>query len=200
MTQSMRQSVILPHQTRYPSTNLHQLIYIVNALVADHKGILAMDESEAICNKRFAAVGIPQTVESRREFREMIVTTPELRESISGAILSDESIRQKVLDDIPMPEALTMTGIIQGIAFLSDGQSPKLASARLNAMNLRFRSRKPWKLTFSFARAIQQPALEIWSGFDENIPAAQQAILHRARCNGAASSGDYGAAMERQSE
>jgi fructose-bisphosphate aldolase class I len=85
---------------------------------------------------------------------------------------------------------------VSGIAFLSGGQSAELASARLNAMNFKFRMRMPWALGFSFARAIQQPALEIWLGKDENVKAAQQALLHRARCNLAARRGEYTAAME----
>jgi fructose-bisphosphate aldolase class I len=66
----------------------------------------------------------------------------------------------------------------------------------LNAMNLRFKSRLPWALTFSFSRAIQNPAMEIWSGRDANVQAAQRALLHRARCNRAARRGEYSAAME----
>ena len=85
---------------------------------------------------------------------------------------------------------------VPGIAFLSGGQSAELASARLNAMNVHFKSRAPWALSFSFARAIQQPALEIWHGDAANVNAAQQALLHRARCNHAARRGDYSAAME----
>jgi fructose-bisphosphate aldolase class I len=88
---------------------------------------------------------------------------------------------------------------VPGIAFLSGGQSGELASARLNAMNIRFKaagSRPPWALTFSFARAIQQPALEIWKGEQSNLPAAQNALYHRARCNTAARRGEYSAAME----
>jgi fructose-bisphosphate aldolase class I len=85
---------------------------------------------------------------------------------------------------------------VPGVAFLSGGQSAELASARLNAMNVRFKSRLPWALAFSYARAIQQPALEIWRGEDANVPAAQQALLHRARCNRAARRGEYNAAME----
>ena len=81
---------------------------------------------------------------------------------------------------------------VGGVAFLSGGQSAELASARLNAMNVRFKSRRPWALAFSFARAIQQPALEIWKGHDANVPAAQQALLHRAQCNRAARRGEYG--------
>ncbi len=86
---------------------------------------------------------------------------------------------------------------IPGIAFLSGGQSSELASARLNAMNVRFKSRAPWALAFSFARAIQQPALEIWRGKEAHVLAAQQALAHRARCNRAARRGEYTAAMER---
>jgi fructose-bisphosphate aldolase class I len=86
---------------------------------------------------------------------------------------------------------------VPGIAFLSGGQSSELASARLNAMNVRFKSRLPWALAFSFARAIQQPALEIWQGKEAHVLAAQQALVHRARCNRAARRGEYAAAMER---
>jgi fructose-bisphosphate aldolase class I len=87
---------------------------------------------------------------------------------------------------------------VPAIAFLSGGQSPELASARLNAMNFRFRSRLPWAVAFSFSRAIQQPALEIWKGQDNNVSAAQQVLYHRARCNQAARRGQYNAAMEKR--
>jgi fructose-bisphosphate aldolase class I len=86
---------------------------------------------------------------------------------------------------------------VPGIAFLSGGQSSELASARLNAMNVRFKSRLPWALAFSFARAIQQPALEIWQGEEGHVLAAQKALYHRASCNRAARRGEYNAAMER---
>jgi fructose-bisphosphate aldolase class I len=316
-----------------------------------------MDESNPTCNKRFAQWGIPQNEETRRAYREMIVTTPGLGQSISGAILYDETIRQKTEDGTTFVKALTDAGIIPGIKvdigakdmaghpgekitegldglrerlaeyfqmgarfakwraviavgdgipsrgcieananalaryaalcqeaglvpvvepevlmagdhtlerccelteevlrtvfsqlysqrvkleglilkpnmvlpglacpkqeavdevadvtvkcllravpaavpgimFLSGGQSPELASARLNAMNVRFKSRLPWALAFSFARAIQQPALEIWRGKQANVPAAQRALDHRAKCNRAARRGEYSAAME----
>lgn len=338
--------------------NLATLHHTAQALVADDKGLLAMDESNPTCHKRFAKLGIPQTVEARRAYREWIVTAPSLGESISGAILYDETIRQQTKDGTPFIEVLTGAGIIPGIkvdagakdlagypgekvtegldglrdrlaeysrlgarfakwraviamsdgipsrgciaanahalaryaalcqeaglvpivepevlmdgshslercrrvteevlrtvfehlytqrvalegmilkpnmvlpgltcptqesmdevadatvecllravpaavpgiAFLSGGQSAELASARLNAMNVRFKSRAPWALAFSFARAIQQPALEIWRGQDANAKAAQQALIHRARCNRAARRGAYTAAMER---
>ena len=86
---------------------------------------------------------------------------------------------------------------VPGIAFLSGGQSGELASARLNAMNVRFRSRLPWALTFSFARAIQQPALEIWQGHDATVLAAQHALYHRASCDRAARRGEYSAAVDK---
>jgi fructose-bisphosphate aldolase class I len=86
---------------------------------------------------------------------------------------------------------------VPGITFLSGGQSAELASARLNAMNVRFKSRLPWALAFSFARAIQQPALEIWRGKEAHVLAAQQALNHRALCNRAARRGEYNAGMEK---
>jgi fructose-bisphosphate aldolase class I len=338
--------------------NAQNLMDTAKALVANDKGLLAMDESTPTCNKRFAKLGIPQTVDARRAYRELIVTTPGLGESISGAILCDETIRQQKKDGTPFIKAITDVGIIPGIkvdtgakdmaghsgekitegldglrdrlkeyfqmgarfakwravitmgdgipsrscieanahalaryaalcqeaglvpvvepevlmdgghtlerccevteevlrtvfnqlyiqrvtlegmilkpnmvvpgltcpkqaavdevadatvrcllravpaavpgiAFLSGGQSGELASARLNAMNVRFKSRRPWALAFSFARAIQQPALEIWQGKEAHVLAAQQALVHRARCNRAARRGEYTAAMER---
>ncbi|MBE0619732.1 MAG: fructose-bisphosphate aldolase class I [Burkholderiales bacterium] len=337
--------------------NAQVLNETARALVAGDKGLLAMDESNPTCHKRFAKLGIPQTEAARRAWRELIVTTAGLGECISGAILYDETIRQQKKDGTPMVKALIDAGIIPGIkvdagaidmpahsgekvtegldglrerlaeyvrigarfakwravitvgagipsrgciqanahalaryaamcqeaglvpivepevlmdgahtlercrevteevlrtvfdqlctqrvmiegmllkpnmvlpgldcpkqqtvdevaeatvncflrtvpaavagiAFLSGGQSAELASARLNAMNVRFKSRLPWALAFSFSRAIQQPALDIWQGKDANAPAAQQALLQRARCNRAARRGEYSAAME----
>jgi len=95
--------------------NLQELINIANKLVADDKGILAMDESFPTCNKRFAKLGIPQTEEARRAYRELIVTTPGLGESVSGAILFDETIKQKINDGTPMIKVLSNAGIIPGI-------------------------------------------------------------------------------------
>jgi len=95
--------------------NIQELINTANKLVADDKGILAMDESFPTCNKRFAKLGIPQTEEARRAYRELIVTTPGLGESISGAILFDETIRQKTNDGTPMIKVLINAGIIPGI-------------------------------------------------------------------------------------
>jgi fructose-bisphosphate aldolase class I len=90
----------------------------------------------------------------------------------------------------------TVPAAVPGVAFLSGGQPGELASARLNAMNVRFKSKMPWQLTFSFSRAIQYPALEIWLGKDANVKAAQQALMHRAKCNQAARRGEYKVAMD----
>jgi fructose-bisphosphate aldolase class I len=85
---------------------------------------------------------------------------------------------------------------VPGVVFLSGGQPAGLASARLNAMNVRFKSKMPWALAFSFARAIQQPALEIWRGDDANVEKAQQALYHRALCNQTARRGEYNEMVE----
>jgi fructose-bisphosphate aldolase class I len=337
--------------------NKAELINIAKALMAGNKGLLAMDESNETCNKRFAKIGIPQTEESRRDWRELIVTTPGLGKYISGAILYDETIHQKrragtlivktiidagiipgikvdtgandmagfpgekviegldglrdrlreyvemgarfakwravivIGEGIPTrgcieanatalaryaalsqeaglvpivePEVLmkgthnlencfeitedvlrtvfnqlylhrillegmilkpnmVMAGLnsngkstvhevadatikcllqsvppaVAGVAFLSGGQTGELATAHLNAMHVQFKSKLPWPVTFSFARAIQQPAMDIWQGNEANIKAAQHALYHRAKFNYAAVAGKYSQAME----
>ena len=335
-----------------------ELATTVRAMMQPGKGLLAMDESNSTCNKRFAALGIPQTVEARRAWRELIITTPGLGDFISGAILYDETIRQSKNDGTSFVKLLTEAGIVPGIkvdtgakdmaghpgekitegldglrerfsqyrqmgarfakwravitigegipslgcleanghalaryaglcqeaglvpivepevlmdgghtleqcarvtestlnavfsqlyrqrvmfegmilkpnmvlpgkdcpteasvdevadatvtcllraapaavpgvAFLSGGQAPELASARLNAMNQRWRSKMPWVLTFSYSRAIQQPALDTWKGEEANKAAAQKALYHRAQCNSMARRGDYSHEMEK---
>lgn len=86
--------------------------------------------------------------------------------------------------------------LVPGVAFLSGGQSPELATAHLNAMHQKYKGKLPWALTFSFARAIQQPALDIWKGKDENVAEAQQALLKRALLNNYARAGNYDPSME----
>lgn len=87
---------------------------------------------------------------------------------------------------------------VPGCAFLSGGQSDELATAHLNEMNRLFRDQLPWKLTFSYGRALQQAAMQTWMGQEANVPAAQKALVHRAECNSAASVGRYSSAMESQ--
>ena len=85
------------------------------AMVAKGKGILAADESNATCNKRFALLGIPETEEMRRTWREHLLTAPHIEEYLSGVILFDETIRQKTSDGTPFAEALSKRGIVPGI-------------------------------------------------------------------------------------
>jgi hypothetical protein len=100
---------------RRPGMTAGEVLATARALVAGDKGLLAMDESNPTCNKRFARAGIAQTEEARRAYRELIVTTAGLGECISGAILYDETIRQRTRDGIPFVRALTIAGIIPGI-------------------------------------------------------------------------------------
>ncbi len=96
--------------------NAQELMDTARALVVGDKGLLAMDESNPTCNKRFARLGIPHTVEARCAWRELIVTTQGLRESISGAILYDETIRQqKKKDGTSFFKVIIDAGIILGI-------------------------------------------------------------------------------------
>ena len=95
--------------------NTQLLIDTARVLVADEKGLLAIDESNPTCNKRFAKLGIPQTEAARRAYRELIVTAPGLSESISGTILFDEAIREQKKDGTPFIKVLSDTGIISGI-------------------------------------------------------------------------------------
>ncbi|MDP6533590.1 MAG: fructose-bisphosphate aldolase class I [Candidatus Marinimicrobia bacterium] len=90
----------------------------------------------------------------------------------------------------------TVPAAVPGIAFLSGGQSDELATAHLSAMNKMAGDGKPWNLTFSYGRALQQPALKAWEGKDENISAAQEAFMKRAKLNGLASVGKYSEDME----
>jgi fructose-bisphosphate aldolase class I len=90
----------------------------------------------------------------------------------------------------------TVPAAVPGIVFLSGGQSAEVATAHLNAMNAM--GEHPWQLSFSFARALQGPALETWRGDESNLQAAQEIFAHRARMNGAARTGSYSEEMERE--
>ena len=329
----------------------------VQSLLASGKGILAADESFPTIEKRFKSLNISSTEENRGAYREMLVTTPGLSEFISGVILFDETVRQRMAHGVPIaiPVALTQRGMIPGIkvdkgtvslanftgekitqgldglrdrlieyrelgarftkwraviaigehlptrtcieananelalfaalsqeaglvpivepeilmngshiiarceevtnaalksvfvalfehrvvleqmllktgmilsgvecpqqadvaevaettlrcfrravpvavpgiVFLSGGQGDEVATLRLNAI---CRSGDvPWKLSFSFGRALQSPALKIWKGSPANVEAAQAAFFHRAKCNSLAVQGRYSAQME----
>src|SRR5580692_9727790 len=110
--------------------NATQLIDTARAMMADDKGLLAMDESIPTCNGRFASVSIPQTEEARRAYRELIVTTPGLGESISGTILYDETIRQKKKDGTQFINVLVDAGIISRHQGRHWRQGPRRTSGR----------------------------------------------------------------------
>jgi fructose-bisphosphate aldolase class I len=84
---------------------------------------------------------------------------------------------------------------VPGIVFLSGGQDDRAATVHLNALN-RLPGPKPWKISFSYGRALQDHALEAWHGRDENLAAGRQVLFQRARCNSAASLGKYTDEME----
>jgi fructose-bisphosphate aldolase class I len=94
---------------------MSDLASIAEQMVAEGKGILAMDESHGTCKKRFDAQGIECNEETRRAYRSMLVATPGLGKYISGAILFDETLRQQTMDGTPVPVALQAQGILPGI-------------------------------------------------------------------------------------
>ena len=95
--------------------SIEQLAETALAMVAPGKGIIAIDESSGTIAKRFAGVGIENTEENRRAYRELLLTTPDLSEYISGAILFDETLRQKTKDGVPFAQYMSDNGMIPGI-------------------------------------------------------------------------------------
>jgi fructose-bisphosphate aldolase class I len=93
----------------------HELETTARELVAPHKGILAADESTGTIEKRLKSISVENTEEHRRDYRDMLFTTPGANEFISGVILYDETIRQKGRDGTPFPKLLAKHGIIPGI-------------------------------------------------------------------------------------
>ncbi|MCH8503779.1 MAG: fructose-bisphosphate aldolase class I [Ectothiorhodospiraceae bacterium] len=335
------------------------LIQTVQTLTEPGKGILALDESNATCTTRFQAVGVPSTPETRRLYRELLMTAPGSERHISGAILYDETLRQATSEGVPFPEFLSSRGQVPGIkvdtgakdlanapgekgtegldglrdrlaeyhgmgarfakwravitigdelpsqlcceanahamaryaarcqeagivpiiepevlidgahdidrceavtehnlrivfrelqlhrvllegailktsmvisglraatragvqevaertvhtlqrsvpaalggvVFLSGGQGAVEATRHLNGMQQLAGNRTPWPMTFSYARALQQPALEIWGANQESVVEAQQAFAFRAHMNALASRGEYRDTMEKE--
>ena len=85
------------------------------AMVASGKGILAIDESHGTCKKRFDALGVECDEESRRIYRQLLITADGINEGVSGMILFDETLRQKTDDGTPFPKALENAGMLPGI-------------------------------------------------------------------------------------
>jgi len=95
--------------------SIEQLAETARAMVAPGKGIIAIDESSATCAKRFAGVGIDNTEENRRAYRELLLTAPNANQYLSGAILFDETIRQSTRSGIPFAKYMADNGMIPGI-------------------------------------------------------------------------------------
>src|SRR6201996_5680344 len=93
----------------------NSLLSTARRMMADHKGLLAMDESIPTINQRFEKAGIPATIEFRRAYRELIVTTPGLGECLNGAIMHEETIYQSTKGGIPLVRKLREAGVIPGI-------------------------------------------------------------------------------------
>jgi fructose-bisphosphate aldolase class I len=134
---------------------------------------------------------------TERVLRSVFVALAAQRVSLEGMLLKPNMVLPgsdaATQDDADAVADATVTCLLRTVP---GGQSGPLASARLNAMNLRFAGRLPWALTFSFSRAIQQPALELWRGDEAKVSAAQNALLRRAELNRAARRGEYSATME----
>ncbi|MHC1560734.1 class I fructose-bisphosphate aldolase [Actinomycetospora sp. C-140] len=94
---------------------MSSLTEVAQTLVSNKRGILAADESVGTMGKRLESVGVESTEENRRLYRELLLTTPDLSASISGAILSDETIRQVLSDGTAFPEELDRIGVLAGI-------------------------------------------------------------------------------------
>lgn len=95
--------------------SIEDLAQTAQAMVAAGKGIIAIDESPATLGKRFAAVGVANSGDNRRAWRELLLATPGLGEYISGAILHEETLRQSAADGTPFPEVMAAAGIIPGV-------------------------------------------------------------------------------------
>jgi fructose-bisphosphate aldolase class I len=129
----------------------------------------------------------------------------EQRVQLEGALLKPNMVlpgkgcpRQVSAAEIAAATVRTMRRVVPaalpGIVFLSGGQSPVEATERLNAMNAL--GGHPWELSFSYGRALQEPALKAWQGKADRMHLAQAALYQRAQCNGAARSGQYTPEME----
>src|SRR5664279_2978758 len=199
--------------------NLHD---IARALVADGKGILAADESTGTIKKRFDSIGVENTEENRRAYRDLLFTTPGAEEYISGVILFDETIRQSGHDGTPFPKLLESKGIIPGIK-VDQGAKPLAHAegetvtegldglrerlAEYYGLGARFAK---WRATYSITDSLpsdyctwanahalaRYAALCQEAGIVPNVEAGQRAFYHRAKMNSAATTGLYAPEME----
>lgn len=114
---------------------------------------------------------------------------------VAGKDFAQQAGPQEVARETIKVLRRSVPAAVPSVNFLSGGQTAVQATANLNAINLLY-PRAPWELSFSYARALQQPVLDAWRGQRENVKAAQDALLHRARLNAAARQGQYHSDME----
>ena len=115
---------------------------------------------------------------------------------LSGYDANDRSGVDEVASATVQCFLRSVPAAVPGIAFLSGGQSDEDATAHLNAMNQILGDNKPWHLSFSYGRALQQPALKAWQGSGDNISNAQEALMKRAKLNSLATQGKYSTDLE----
>jgi fructose-bisphosphate aldolase class I len=154
----------------------------------DHTIERCHHETSAALQRVFAALA------THRVMLEGMVLKPNM--VLPGAQCPDQVPVEAVADATLSCLTANVPAAVAGVAFLSGGQAPELATAHLNAMNTRAGGRAPWRLTFSFGRALQDPALSTWGGKAGNAEAAQLALAHRLRCTAAACAGSYDPEME----
>ena len=116
---------------------------------------------------------------------------------LSGYDANDRASVDEVADATLQCFARTVPAAVPGVAFLSGGQSDEDATSHLNRMNQILDENKPWNLSFSYGRALQQPAIKTWLGKSENVTAAQDALINRAKLNSLATVGKYSTDMEK---
>ena len=116
---------------------------------------------------------------------------------LSGYDANNRASVDEVADATLQCFARTVPAAVPGIAFLSGGQSDEDATSHLNRMNQILDENKPWNLSFSYGRALQQPAIKTWLGKSENVTAAQDALINRAKLNSLATVGKYSTDMEK---
>ncbi len=130
----------------------------------------------------------------QRVYLEGMILKPSM--VVSGKDCPQQAGAQEVAERTIRCLKRTVPSAVPGIAFLSGGQSAERATEHLNAMNAM--GPHPWEVSFSYARALQDPALKAWKGEPGNVTAAQKIFYHRAKCNSAARSGKYSKQMEAQ--
>jgi fructose-bisphosphate aldolase class I len=177
------------------------------AALAQESGMVPIVEPEVLMNGNHSIERCFEVTETTLEFlfdelfghrvrlEEMLLKASMV---VSGEDFPKPASVQRVAEATLLCLRETVPAAVPGIVFLSGGQSDEIATAHLNAMNQI--GHAPWELSFSFGRALQSPALKIWRGKSENVRAAQEALLHRARLNSVARFGKYSPAMERTAE